>query len=215
MTWICSRECLSVSFISAFIKFGGRNFQLTPLNLTSFWVTTCMHTKNGGKNAWLGIKVLYKSEYSTQIWLTCGIFLFVHLIDCEINLLLTFGTAYTVAHKKWNITARYINETSYGFVVYFMTLSVTQTRQHQMVEWLVNNELKRVWKELFWSNIRLYPSICLRDWRMPWQNSVRKDGLWVWNWHIPKNKQECQLSANNSVILHEDNIMQLPSNFVK
>jgi hypothetical protein len=41
---------------------------------------------------------------------------------------------------------------SYLFIMYLMTLSVAQTIQHRMIEWLVNNELKTIRKQS-WYNL--------------------------------------------------------------
>jgi hypothetical protein len=79
-------ECLTVSFISTLIKSGFRNFKLTPFNITSFLATTCKPIKNGGKNSRLGIEVLYRSDYSTQIGLMWNFP--IRTFDCEINLLI-------------------------------------------------------------------------------------------------------------------------------
>jgi hypothetical protein len=40
-----------------------------------------------------------------------------------------------------------IQRTIYLFMVYLMML-IAQITQHQMVQWLVNDEFERVWKEV-------------------------------------------------------------------
>jgi hypothetical protein len=37
------------------------------------------------------IEILQSNDHGAQIWLACGVFLFVPLLDCEINLFMTFG----------------------------------------------------------------------------------------------------------------------------
>jgi hypothetical protein len=44
------------------------------------------------ESVWLGIS--WRSKYSVNIELTCGITLFIPLFDCEINFLMTFGVAF-------------------------------------------------------------------------------------------------------------------------
>jgi hypothetical protein len=34
-----------------------------------------------------------------------------------------------------------------NFVIFLTALSVFQTKQRRMIEWLINNELERIWKE--------------------------------------------------------------------
>jgi hypothetical protein len=58
---------------------------------------------NSLKNASIGMGSWQRSEFSAQIWLTC-VFLFICLLDCEINMLLTFGTA-LVCHGKFRTSA--------------------------------------------------------------------------------------------------------------
>jgi hypothetical protein len=37
----------------------------------------------------------------------------------------------------------------YLLIIYLMTLSVAQSTRHGTIEWLINNELKGMWKERF------------------------------------------------------------------
>jgi hypothetical protein len=46
-------------------------------------------------------------------------------------------------------------------VVYFTVLS--KTLQHKIVEWLINDELERIWKEVVFSSY--HPGICLEEMR--------------------------------------------------
>jgi hypothetical protein len=54
-----------------------------------------------------------------------------------------------------------------------MTLSVTQIIYYKIIEWLVNVELERVWKEAAWPDLRKYPIICMKGLRNHMETSDR------------------------------------------
>jgi hypothetical protein len=52
-----------------------------------------------------------------------------------------------------------------------MTLSVYQIMERRMVEWLVNDELQRMWKEAIVTYLRYYSGMCLEVLREATKNS--------------------------------------------
>jgi hypothetical protein len=77
----------------------------------------------------------------------------------------------------------------YLFMVYLTMLSVTQTTQHRMAGWLVNNELEGCGRKRPWPDLRYHPAFACRDYENPRKMSVRAVG-------VPAEiRTECRLEA--------------------
>ena len=101
--------------------------------------------QNTGKRASIGMGILYGSEYRAQIWQTLGVFLFIPLLDCDINLLTTFGMTLVHMHV-WTYECA-----SFIFVV----------KKNGRIISEVNGDCVSFWKEMSWPSSWYVISICL------------------------------------------------------
>jgi hypothetical protein len=74
---------------------------------------------------------------------------------------------------KWQRTRNYLIQQNiprilYLFTVFLMTVSVTQTKQHKMVGWIITG--KGCWRKQPWPDLKYHPGICLQGLRKTIKN---------------------------------------------
>jgi hypothetical protein len=67
------------------------------------------------------------------------------------------------------------------FMIYATKLSVARTILRQMAQWLANNELKNIWKELIKGEFEDVSGICLEEPRKTAKTSAEAKGTIFWD----------------------------------